>query len=152
MGLMDNLKATVKNAASKTGEVAETTTLKTRISNLEYETDKIYKELGMAYYNNEADFKEKSKDLCEKIKANLDQIENLYFHIGKGLFGTLQNIHTFQIRSGSTGTVVKIVRSHMFHQKIIVVTDISFREETNYQFLVCHLNTLIRGVSKQWQK
>ena len=83
MGLMDNLKATVKNAASKTGEVAETTTLKTRISNLEYETDKIYKELGMVYYNNEADFKEKSKDLCEKIKANLDQIENLKKEIEK---------------------------------------------------------------------
>lgn len=83
MGLMDNLKATVKNAASKTGEVAETTTLKTRISNLEYETDKIYKELGIAYYNRGDDFDEKSKDLCEKIKANLDQIENLKKEIEK---------------------------------------------------------------------
>ena len=50
MGLMDNLKAGVKNVASKTGEVAETATLKTKITNLEFETDKLYKELGIAYY------------------------------------------------------------------------------------------------------
>ena len=83
MGLMDNLKATVKNAASKTGEVAETTTLKTRISNLEYETDKIYKELGIAYYNKVDDFEAVSKELCDRIRSNLEQIEKWRAEIDK---------------------------------------------------------------------
>ena len=77
MGLMDNLKAGVKNVASKTGEVAETTTLKTRIS------DKIYKELGIAYYNKPDDFEAKSKELIDRIDSNLAQIEKWNDEIDK---------------------------------------------------------------------
>ena len=83
MGIMDNLKAGVKNVASKTGEVAETTTLKTKITNLEFETDKLYKELGIAYYNQPDDFEAKSKELIDRIDSNLAQIEKWNDEIGK---------------------------------------------------------------------
>lgn len=83
MGFMDNIKAGVKNVASKTGEVAETTGLKGRISNLEYETDKIYKELGIAYYNKADDFEAVSKELCDRIRSNLEQIEKWRAEIDK---------------------------------------------------------------------
>ena len=83
MGLMDNLKAGVKNVASKTGEVAETATLKTKITNLEFETDKLYKELGIAYYNKDDDFKEKSRELIDRIDSNLAQMEKWKEEIDK---------------------------------------------------------------------
>ena len=83
MGIMDNLKAGVKNVASKTGEVAETTTLKTKITNLEFETDKLYKELGIAYYNKPDDFEAKSKELIDRIDSNLAQIEKWNDEIDK---------------------------------------------------------------------
>ena len=83
MGIMDNLKAGVKNVASKTGEVAETTTLKTKITNLEFETDKLYKELGIAYFEKKPDFDTKSKELIDRIGSNLDQIEKWKAEIDK---------------------------------------------------------------------
>lgn len=80
---MDNLKAGVKNAANKTSEVAENTSLKTRIANLEYETDKLYKELGIAYYERPEGYKDRMKELCDSIKSNLEQINSLKVGIDK---------------------------------------------------------------------
>ena len=83
MGLVNNLKAGVKNVANKTSEVAETATLKTKITNLEFETDRLYKELGIAYYRNLEDFNEKSRELMVMIEYNLSQIEKLNKDIEK---------------------------------------------------------------------
>ena len=83
MGFMDSFKASVKNAASKTGELAETTSLKSKISNLEYENDKLYKELGILHFQKGEGFEAKAEEICKNIQTNLDQIDKLNKDIEK---------------------------------------------------------------------
>lgn len=82
MGIFDSLKAGVKNAANMTEEIAETSSLKSRISSLEYEVEKLFQKLGREYYEMNDDFEDSSKILCEKIKENLEEIEELKTEIG----------------------------------------------------------------------
>lgn len=87
MGFFNDLKTATKNAADRADQGMETQKLKSEISSLNSDISKAYSEIGELYYKNvkdpNADFAGKSKEIVDRIDANLKKIEELNAEIEK---------------------------------------------------------------------
>ena len=87
MGFFSDLKTATKNAADRADQEVETQKLKSEISSLNSDIRKGYSEIGELYYQNvkdpNADFAGKSKEIVDRIDADLAKIEELNKEIEK---------------------------------------------------------------------
>ena len=81
MGFFSDIKTATKNAADWTNQELETQKLKSEINSLNSDTTKAYSEIGLLYYQNvkdpNADFAGKSKEIVDRIDADLARIDEL---------------------------------------------------------------------------
>ena len=81
MGFLSDLKTAAKNTSDRADQEVATQKLKSEISSAKSDNESAYSEIGKLYYQNvkdpSADFAGKSKELVDRIDANLARIEEL---------------------------------------------------------------------------
>ncbi|KFI68480.1 hypothetical protein BMERY_1930 [Bifidobacterium merycicum] len=65
-------------------------------------------------------------------------IKHLNFQVRELSLHNFQDAHGISITSCSGRTVVYVVLRHTFHDKVVIVIDISFHKKVTYQFFVIH--------------
>lgn len=81
VGFLSDLKTAAKNTSDRADQEYETQKYKSEINSKKNDIEKGYKEIGELYYQNvkdpDADFAGKSKEIVDRIDANLARIDEL---------------------------------------------------------------------------
>ncbi len=81
MGFLTDLKMAAKNTTDRADQEIETQKYKSEISSAKSDNERAYSEIGKLYYANvkdpDAEFAQKSKELVDRIDANLAKIDEM---------------------------------------------------------------------------
>ena len=81
MGFLSDLKTAAKNTSDRADQEYETQKYKSEINSKKNDIEKGYREIGELYYQNvkdpDADFAGKSKEIVDRIDADLARIDEL---------------------------------------------------------------------------
>ena len=81
MGFLSELKTAAKNTSDRADQELEVQKYKSAISSAKSDNETAYSEIGKLYYANvkdpDADFAQKSKELVDRIDANLAKIDEM---------------------------------------------------------------------------